>query len=157
MAINERITKNIKIKKWEGSFPVQYLYTYGIAGERFFREIKDKAKFLGTKCDKCSKVYIPPRIYCEDCMSRLEKWQEVKNTGIIESFTLAYLDKEGNRREKPRIIAKILLEGGYGGLIHFVDGISPEEIKIGMKVQAVFKNKKERVGSILDIKYFKSV
>ena len=33
--------------------------------------------------------------------------------------------------------------------------VDPEQLKIGMKVKAVFKVKKERQANILDIKYFK--
>jgi uncharacterized OB-fold protein len=33
--------------------------------------------------------------------------------------------------------------------------VDPEKLKVGTKVKAVFKVKKERQGSILDIKYFK--
>ena len=32
-------------------------YTYGIAGERFFREIKDNGRLMGTKCQKCQLIY----------------------------------------------------------------------------------------------------
>jgi len=34
---------------------------------------------------------------------------------------------------------------------------NPDELKIGMRVKAVFKEKKDREGSILDIKYFKPI
>ena len=38
----------------------------------------------------------------------------------------------------------------------FIDGYgSPDAVKIGMRVQAVWKPAEEREGSILDIKYFK--
>jgi uncharacterized OB-fold protein len=42
-----------------------------------------------------------------------------------------------------------------GGLVHYLGEVKPEAVYVGMPVQAKFKPKKERVGSILDIAYFK--
>jgi uncharacterized OB-fold protein len=42
-----------------------------------------------------------------------------------------------------------------GGLVHYLGDVKPDEVYIGMPVEAVFKPKKQRKGSILDIKYFK--
>ena len=39
--------------------------------------------------------------------------------------------------------------------MHYFGEMKPEELKIGMKVKAVWKPEKERTGSITDIKYFK--
>lgn len=39
------------------------------------------------------------------------------------------------------------------GLVHLLGEVDLEQLRIGMRLQAVFKE--ERVGSILDIKYFK--
>ena len=33
---------------WEGSLPVPSRYTYGLAGERFFRALKDDGAILGS-------------------------------------------------------------------------------------------------------------
>ena len=45
------------------------------------------------------------------------------------------------------------LDGADAGLVHFINEIKPEDVKIGMRVEALFKE--DRIGSILDIKYFK--
>jgi uncharacterized protein len=41
--------------------------------------------------------------------------------------------------------------------LHLLGEVSEKEIEVGMKVQAVWKPAADRVGSILDIKYFKPV
>ena len=38
---------------WYGNLPVTSRYTFGIAGEKFFRMIKDEGKIMGTRCPKC--------------------------------------------------------------------------------------------------------
>jgi uncharacterized OB-fold protein len=47
----------------------------------------------------------------------------------------------------------VRLKGSDGGLIHFIGESRPEDLKIGMPVEAVFKSKPE--GNIMDILYFR--
>jgi uncharacterized OB-fold protein len=142
---------------WEGDMPTQGRYTAGIAGERFFREIQEKGRFLGTVCTSCGIVYVPPRLYCERCFAHLEEWMEVPGTGRVYTFTIVHLDLDGNRLAEPRIMAFVQLDGADGGLVHFVDEVDPDEICVGMAVEAVFKPEANRKGSILDIAHFRPV
>jgi uncharacterized protein len=48
----------------------------------------------------------------------------------------------------------IKLDGADTGLPHYLGEVEFEKIKIGMRVEPIFR--KERQGTILDIKYFKS-
>jgi len=41
------------------------------------------------------------------------------------------------------------------GLFHLLGEVKPEEVKVGLRVQAVWKPPAEREGAITDIKYFK--
>ncbi|MBI2252956.1 MAG: Zn-ribbon domain-containing OB-fold protein [Armatimonadetes bacterium] len=156
MGITEKINDLRDIKSWHGEMPVQYLYTYGIAGEKLFRAIKDEKKFLATKCPDCNFVYLPPRIYCQECFTNLENsWREVENKGEVHSFTIVYLDIENKPLDVPEVIALIRIKGTNGGFIHKLGEINPEKVNIGLEVKAVFKEKRE--GNILDIQYFKPV
>jgi uncharacterized OB-fold protein len=49
----------------------------------------------------------------------------------------------------------ILLDGASTGMVHFLGEVDFEEIKPGIRVEAVFKD--ERIGDILDIRYFRPV
>lgn len=130
-------------------------YTFGLAGEKFFREILENARLIGTRCEQCNLSYLPPRIYCERCFSELKEWVNVPTTGVVHSFTLAYVDSEGNRLSQPVPIALVKFEGYYGGLVHRFGEVEPEEVRIGMPVEISFKPRDQRVGSILDIQYFR--
>ena len=44
-----------------------------------------------------------------------------------------------------------------GGIMHKLGEVDPDAVKIGMRVQAVWKPEEEREGSITDILYFKPV
>lgn len=160
----EKVTQVGQTKPWFGelsagpSEPSLYgQYTYGIAGERFFREIKDKGRLMGTKCEKCELVYLPPRIYCERCFSELVEWLTIPNRGLVHTFTISYVDLDGSRLEEPVIVAFVTFDGVYGGLVHRLSEVEPEKVGIGMPVEIVFKPKAKRIGSILDIDYFRPI
>ncbi len=158
MALVERFQKVTDVTFWKGEIPTSYIYTVGRAGERFFREIKDNGKLIGAKCDKCGKVYVPPRTYCESCFARLEEnYVDVSSKGTVHTFTVCHYALDGTSHEKPSVLAVIELEGAVGRLVHRIGEIDPDKVSIGMEVEAVFKPKEKRVGSILDIEYFKPV
>jgi uncharacterized OB-fold protein len=140
---------------WLGELPVTNRYTYGLAGEKFFRTLKDEGRILGTHCPHCDQTYVPAAIFCERCLAKLDDWVDVGTRGEVDTFTLLYVNLDGSPREKPEIIAFVRF--GDGGLIHHLGEINPDQIEIGMMVQAVFKTTTERIGSILDIDYFKPV
>ena len=138
---------------WHDILPITSRYTAGIAGERFFRAIKDEGVILGSYCDRCSTSYVPARQYCERCLDELDDWKDVGTTGEVLTFTLLFENLDGTPREEPEVIAFIQIEDG--GFIHRVDEIDLDELAIGLPVEAVFKDEKEREGSVLDIAYFR--
>jgi hypothetical protein len=135
--------------------PITSRYTVGLAGERFFREILENGRFMATYCAECDILYVPPRLHCEQCFTHLEEWVEAPATGQIHTFTVVHLDLDGNPLDEPRILAFVRLDGTDGGLVHFLDEVDSDDVYIGMDVEAVFKDKAERQGSIRDIAHFR--
>jgi uncharacterized OB-fold protein len=86
-------------------------------------------------------------------MLELDTWIDVGIKGELHTCTLLYEDLDGKRMKKPEIIAFVRF--GDGGIIHKLGEIEPEDVSIGMQVEAVFKDKKEREGSIQDISHFR--
>jgi uncharacterized OB-fold protein len=140
---------------WNGELPITNRYTYGLAGEKFFRTLKDEGRILGTHCPHCDQTYVPAAIFCERCLARLDDWVDVGTSGEVNTFTILYVNINGSPLKKPEIIAFVRF--GDGGLIHRLGEINPDQIEIGMMVQAVFKPSSKRIGSILDIDHFKPV
>ncbi|MEE8174519.1 MAG: Zn-ribbon domain-containing OB-fold protein, partial [Dehalococcoidia bacterium] len=139
--------------KLQGSIEISYEWSAGIAGSRFFQEIRDNKRIMGTKCPKCSRVLVPPRIFCEECFVDVEEWVEVSSKGELVTFGESYLGTDGSKLKEPWIVGIIRLDGADGGLIHYIGEARPEELKIGMRMEAVFNEK--RNGNILDIKHFR--
>ena len=158
MALTERIQNTTNAGYWRGEIPLEYIYTYGRAGEAYFRGLKDKGMFLGARCEACDVTYVPPRTYCEKCFARLEgHYVNVGTEGEVHTFTQLYKDLDGSQKEAPVLMALIRLDGTDGGVIHYLGEVDPGDVHIGMKVKAVLKKKEERQGGITDITYFKPV
>jgi uncharacterized OB-fold protein len=157
MALIERYQRTPDITYWQGQIPMNYVYTVGRAGEKFFRELI-KGKIFGARCDGCNLTYVPPRTYCERCFERLEGYYvDVGTRGAVHTFTQCYENYDETRKESPTIVAVVRIDGTQGGLVHRIGEVDFEDVHIGMPVKAVFKAKKDREGSILDIKHFKPV
>jgi hypothetical protein len=139
--------------KVEGDFPIHFRYTAGLAGEKFFREIKENAGLIASRCLKCGLNYLPPRIYCERCLSRLEEYVPVENVGVVSAFTSCRYDSEGKELHEPVTLALVRFPSAHGGLVHRVKG----SVAVGDKVRIVFREKSSRTGSILDIEHFEKV
>lgn len=157
MAFLERTTDPKKLRHWDGDMEADYIYTTGVTGDKFFKELRDNGRFIGTRCEQCDMVYMPPRMYCERCFDKLDEWVPVGNKGTVKTYTVANIGRDGNELENPIIWALINLEGSDTGLIHKLGEIRSEHVKIDMEVEAVLKSKKEREGSVLDIEYFRPV
>jgi uncharacterized OB-fold protein len=157
VAILEKVDKLHRAVAWRGDIPITSRYTAGIAGERFFREIKDNARIMGTLCAGCGLVYVPATMFCERCFAELEEWVEVSSTGHVFTFTILFRDLDDEPLDEPAVLAYVKLDGCDGGLIHYLGEIDLDELCVGLEVEAVFKDAAEREGSILDIQYFRPV
>lgn len=140
---------------WVDNLPVENRYTYGLAGEKFFRAIKDNERILGTHCPNCDQTYVPATVFCERCLSQLDEWVDVGTTGEVVTYTFLHVNLDGSPRQDPEIVAFVRFADG--GLVHRLGEVDPEKVDFGMMVEAVFKPATDRVGSILDIDHFKPV
>ncbi len=143
----------------------KYGYSAGQAYSVFLQGLKD-GKILGRRCNKCGRVYVPPRMYCEYCFRPTDEWIEVKDEGIVMTAVASFISWTRERLETPEIVGVIRLYPSrdndfvYPGLFHRIC-TTYEKVKdmsiLGKKVKAVWKPKEQRVGSINDIECFKEV
>ncbi len=139
----------------QGEIRIPYTWSVGKAGERFFKEMRDAKRIMGTRCRQCSRVIVPPRLFCEECFTDDMEWVEVEPKGKLVTFGESYFSTDGKRLDEPWILGIVRLDGSDGGLIHFIKEARAEDLHIGMPMEIVFKE--ERTGDILDILYFRPV
>src|SRR5712692_2323809 len=141
------ITNVGQARVWHGTMPVQYLYTAGVAGERFFRTLRQKGVFAVTTCAECQITYLPPRLYCERCFADLsEAWAEVAPSGRVHTYTVAHEDQNGRPLDDPQVVALVRIDGTSGGLIGRLLHLRPEDVRVEMSVAAVFVPRRRRRG-----------
>lgn len=117
--------------------PMPCQWSVGPFMERFYQDLSEK-KFTGVACPKCKKVYLPPRKFCSECHAPMKKFVRVKDRGELINFTVACQNVNGSRRESPVIIGLVRLSGADTAVFGELRGVAPEEVRIGMKVKAVF-------------------
>jgi len=140
----------------DGKLALPYQYFAGRIGSKFIIALRDKKKILGVRCNKCDKVFVPPRQTCERCFEDLsENWVELSDIGEVTNFTVVRYDDGHLPRKPPYVLALIKLDGADTPMAHILDGVPPEKVKIGMKVKAVFAA--ETTNTLLDIDHFEPV
>ncbi len=147
--------ETVKPLVYESRIKVPYTWSVGEVGSRFLIELRDHKKIYGTRCSKCDRVYLPPRKTCGNCFSNLHEWVEVGPQGTLITFTTVHYTSSVMPMKPLFAYGIILLDKASTGLVHLLGEVNFEEIKSGMRIEAVFKD--ERIGDILDIRYFKPV
>ena len=136
-----------------GAIIMPYKYFAGACASKFFIELRDNKRIMGIRCPLCNRVYVPPCSTCACCFSKLDEWVEVDKRGTVTSYAMVNYHLPVHPVEAPFFYGIIQLDGADTGLVHFLGEVGLEEVRIGMRVEAVFKQQGE--GNILDIKYFK--
>ena len=156
--LSSRDIKSGKVITFKWRPNAKYAWSIGVAYTRFLEELKN-GKIIGRRCRECERILVPPRMFCEQCFRSTDEWIFVKNTGVINTFSLAYIDADARRIKKPIIVAVIDLDGASPGIgiLHKLGNVDPEKIHIGMRVRAVWKPAKQREGSVTDIKYWEPI
>lgn len=136
-----------------------YAWDTGVAIGRYLAELK-KGRIIARACYKCRRIMLPPRMFCELCFRPTDEWLEVKDTGIVNTWSICRINWDASRRKKdepPLIPAVIEIDGASKGMgiMHMLGEVDPDDITMGMKVKAVWKPEDERTGAITDILYFK--
>jgi len=140
---------------YEGKIDIPDTYTAGVVGSRFLTELRDKKRIMGTRCPECNHVYVPARSTCKYCFAELSEWVEVSDKGTLQTYTIECRSNAVQPSEPPIVYGIVQLDGADTGLVHMLGEVDLEQLRVGMRLQAVFRE--QRIASLLDIKYFKPV
>ena len=137
----------------EGKLALPYQYLCGRTGSQFIIALRDQKKILGVRCEQCKKVFVPPRSACEQHIgARCNEWVELPGTGTVTGFTVVRYEEPYQPCKPPYVLALIKLDGADNALTHLVTGVAPKDMRVGLKVKAVFA--KETTSTIRDIDHF---
>src|SRR4029077_14439770 len=114
---------------------LEYDYSPGAGRSRFLRGLA-RGKILRERCAKCKKVYVGGGSgACPRDGVPTEEVVELPDTGTITTFCVVNVPFAGATLQIPYVSASILLDGADIPLMHLIQEIPAEEVRMGMRVK----------------------
>ncbi|MBC9731766.1 Zn-ribbon domain-containing OB-fold protein [Nocardioides marmotae] len=136
--------------------PVELDYLYAASPEEsaFYRALAE-GRIIGQRCPTCGKVYVPPRSACPADGTPTTDEVELSQTGTVTTFCVVNVPFLGQRIKPPYVSAYVLLDGADIAFLHLILDIPAEEVRMGMRVEAVWKPREEWGTTIENISHFR--
>jgi uncharacterized OB-fold protein len=136
--------------------PVSLDYRYAASPEEsaFYRGLAE-GRILGQRCPQCHKVYVPPRSACPvDGVATTDE-VELAHTGTITTFCIVNVPFLGQKITPPYVSAYVLLDGADIAFLHLILDVPADEVRMGMRVEAVWRPRDEWGTTIENISHFR--
>jgi uncharacterized OB-fold protein len=127
------ITAPVRLHYEHTASPEESSYLRGLAAGRL----------LGQRCRVCGKVYIPPRGACPTDGVPTTDEVELPDTGTVTTFCVVNVPYPGQRVAPPYVTAAVLLDGADIAFQHLILGCEASEVRMGMRVTAVWRPRDE--------------
>jgi uncharacterized OB-fold protein len=121
----------------------------------FLEKLKQK-KLVGLKCPGCNRVFFPPRLVCGKCLIKPNQWVDLRETGRVATFAIAYLKdpESGEFQEKPMVLVQ-----QDGSDTSYMAELSPDidfkDTYVGMPVKVHWAD--EIHGGLDDLEYYEKL
>jgi uncharacterized OB-fold protein len=123
--------------------------------ESAFLRALEQGKLLGARSGADGKVYFPPREANPTTGRPLDEFVELPDKGTVTTFAIINIPFAGQRIKPPYVAAYVLLDGADIPVLHLVSDIEADKVRMGMRVQAVWKPEDQWGLGIDNIEYFK--
>jgi len=133
---------------------LDYTFTAGDATTRFLQGITEK-RIIGQRATPDSRVYVPPRGADPELGQPTPIEVEVAQVGTVTSFCVVNLQFYGSVMEIPYVSALILLDGADLSIMHLIQEVPADEVRIGMRVEAVWRDDADIEPTLESIKWFR--
>ena len=141
------------VSRLPGDWHIPYQYSIGRAASEFFEGLKNE-KILGSRCESCGRVFVPPKSFCEFDFKSVDNMIEVGHQGVIEAVTVVTAPFAGSP-PVPYCVAYVRLDGATSSIANFVRGLDlgdgsslPSLAQVGGRVRVNFRDDPE--GRITD-------
>ena len=136
--------------------PTRLVYEWAATGAQadFLTQIAE-GKLIGQKCPSCSMVYCPPSGNCARCGVETRERVEVQDRGTVTTFCIVRVPSENIDVKLPYCAANILLDGSDMPFTALVQECEAKDVRIGMRVEAVWKDRSEWGPTFGNIDYFR--
>jgi uncharacterized OB-fold protein len=136
--------------------PTHLVYEYTASGAQAeFLDQISQGRLVGQRCSGCHKVYCPPSGAGPRCGLPTSEWVDVADRGTITTFCVVRVPSENIELKLPYSAANILLDGSDMPFIALLQECDPAEVRIGMRVEAVWRPREEWTTSFENIRHFR--
>jgi len=133
---------------------LEYVYAASPEESKFFRGLAE-GRILGQRCPTCQKVYVPPRGACPVDGVPTTDEVELPDRGTVTTFCIVNVPFQGQKIQPPYVSAYVLLDGADIAFLHLILECEASEVRMGMRVEAVWKPREEWTTDLNNIKYFR--
>lgn len=128
--------------------------------ETVFLKALEEGKLLGARTKRGrngepGKVYFPPKEADPATGLELDEFIELPDKGTVTTFAVINIPFAGQRIKPPYVAAYVLLDGADIPFLHLVTEIEAAEVRMGMRVEAVWKPREEWGLGIDNIDHFR--
>ena len=116
---------------------LHYRYEPGRVLSSFLREL-GRGRVAGGRCPRCAAVYVPPRPRCPACGAGPMAPAPVADRGVVVSYAVARVPPYGSAVQVPFAWAWIRLDGSDVPFPHLLGDLPLDEIRVGLRVRAVW-------------------
>lgn len=95
----------------------------------------ENGKIMATRCNKCGKLYFPPRADCPEDLSQDVTWEKLSGRCKLLTYTTAHFAPAGFEDALPYTIALAECEEGTKVYALLSKEIKENDISIGMDLQ----------------------
>jgi uncharacterized OB-fold protein len=100
-------------------------------------------------------VYFPAREADPATGKQLDEFVELPDKGTVTTYAIINIPFAGQRIKPPYVAAYVLLDGADIPFLHLVTEIDASEVRMGMRVQAVWKPREDWGLGIDNISHFR--
>jgi uncharacterized OB-fold protein len=115
----------------------------------------EEGRLLAQSCPECGKVYIPPRGACPVDGVPTDAEVELPDRGIVTTFCIVNVPFYGQKIKPPYVCAYVLLDGADIPFLHLILDTNAEDVRMGMRVEAVWKPREEWGPTLQNIDHFR--
>ena len=105
---------------------------------RIWRGIPQRYRYEAVQCEKCGKIFFPPRRICSACKANELKKIHLSRNGKVLTFTVIRVPPSQFRDEAPYAMGIVELDGGGRITAQIVD-CDFDQLSIGMPVKIEFR------------------
>ena len=133
---------------------LEIAHTASLPESAYLRALQE-GKLLGARSGAEGKLYFPPKEADPATGLPLDTFVELPDTGTVTTFAIINIPFAGQRIKPPYVAAYVLLDGADIPFLHLVSDIDAHEVRMGMRVEAVWKPREEWGLGIDNIEYFR--